>query len=433
MKKEKAYNIFWFRRDLRSHDNRGLFEALSHDLSVLPIFILDSNILEKLPKSDHRVDFILDNLSNLHENFKSQGSGLHVYFGDPLEVYKDLVKKYKVHTVFANHDYEPYAIKRDQVIQKFLRENKIDFQTFKDQVIFEKSEVMKDDGNFYSMFTPYSRKWKENLNKLKTIPNFRSEKKLGGLIQSKGQLLTHQDIGFKKSNIAAPGKIIKKSILTQYGEKRDFPALDATSHLGVHLRFGTVSIRDLVKKALELKASVWLTELIWREFFMQILWHNPYVTEGPFKEKYKKIKWRNNKEEFKSWCEGKTGYPIVDAGMRELNATGHMHNRVRMVVGSFLVKHLLIDWRWGEKYFAEKLFDFDLAANNGNWQWVAGCGCDAAPYFRVFNPYTQAEKFDKSEEYIKKWVQDFKDYPAPIVEHTYARTRVLEVYKVVKE
>lgn len=438
MIKAKQVNVFWFRRDLRIHDNRGFFEALSHDLPVLPIFILDTNILDKLPKKDHRVDFILDALSDLHEKFKQHGSGLHVYYGDPLDVYKKILKEHNVHIVFTNHDYEPYAIKRDDAVMRLLREHKADFQTFKDNVIFEKSEVAKDDGKFYSVYTPYMRKWKETLSKLikkeGKLPQFSSEKKLDQLIKSKGHILSHKDIGFLPSDIPAPGKTIKKEILTKYGERRDFPALDATSHLGVHLRFGTVSVRDLVKKAIELKATVWLSELIWREFFMQILWHNPFVVDGPFKEKYSKIEWRNNKEEFKAWCEGRTGYPIVDAGMRELNTTGHMHNRVRMVVGSFLVKHLLINWQWGEKYFAEKLFDFDLSANNGNWQWVAGCGCDASPYFRVFNPYTQTEKFDKKEEYIKKWIPELgtDKYPDPIVEHAFARDRVLKAYSVVK-
>lgn len=438
MSKAKQVNIFWFRRDLRAHDNRGFFEALSSDLPVLPIFIFDPIILDKLPKKDHRVDFILNYLTELHEKFKEHGSGLHVYFGEPLDVYKNILKEYSVHTVFTNHDYEPYAIKRDDMILRVLRENKVDFQTFKDQVIFEKSEVVKDDGNFYSVYTPYMRKWKENYSKLVkkegALPQFPSEKKLDRLIKSKGHLLNHKDIGFTPSDIPAPGKTVKKEILTKYGERRDFPAQDATSHLGVHLRFGTVSVRDLVKKAVELKATVWLSELIWREFFMQILWHNPHVVEGPFKEKYAKIEWRNDKKEFEAWREGKTGYPIVDAGMRELNTTGHMHNRVRMIVGSFLVKHLLINWQWGEKYFAEKLFDFDLSANNGNWQWVAGCGCDASPYFRVFNPYTQTEKFDKEEEYIKKWIPELgtSKYPDPIVEHTFARNRVLKAYSVVK-
>lgn len=435
MSKAKPVNIFWFRRDLRAHDNNGFFEALTHALPVVPIFIFDTNILEKLPKEDHRVDFILDALKALDEKFKEQGSGLHVYFGDPLDIYKKLLKEYKINAVFTNHDYEPYAVKRDEAVQRILREQGVDFQTFKDQVIFEKSEVSKDDGGFYTVFTPYMRKWKERFAKLKTFPQYPSEKKLSNLLPGKGELLDHKDIGFKPSSIQAPGKTVKKEIITKYAERRDYPALDATSHLGVHLRFGTVSIRDLVKKAQELKSQIWLSELIWREFFMQILWHNPYVVDGPFKEKYAKIKWRNNKEEFKVWCEGQTGYPIVDAGMRELNQTGHMHNRVRMIVGSFLVKHLLIDWRWGEKYFAQKLFDFDLSANNGNWQWVAGCGCDAAPYFRIFNPESQTEKFDKEHEYIKKWVPELgtKAYPEPIVEHTFARNRCLEAYKIVKE
>lgn len=435
MKTPKSINIFWFRRDLRVHDNHGFYEALTHDLDVLPIFIFDSNILEKLPKKDHRVDFIIDSLNDLSQKLEAEGSGIQTYFGDPLDIFKKLMSEYKIHTVFTNHDYEPSAVKRDSAIQRILREQAIDFQTFKDQVIFEKSEVVKDDGKFYSVYTPYMRKWKENLFKLKKkegkIPSYKSENKLERLLKIKPKVLSHKDIGFVRSDIPAPGKTIKKDILTKYKERRDYPAQDATSHLGLHLRFGSVSIRDLVRKAEDLKATTWLSELIWREFFMQILWHNPQVVDGPFKEKYANIPWRNNKEEFNAWCEGKTGYPIVDAGMRELNATGHMHNRVRMIVGSFLVKHLLINWQWGEKYFAEKLFDFELASNNGNWQWVAGCGCDAAPYFRVFNPDTQTKKFDKDLEYVRKWVPELgtDKYPEPIVEHTFARTRVLKAYK----
>lgn len=431
-------NIFWFRRDLRVHDNHGFDEALAYGLPVLPLFIFDSNILEKLPKKDHRVDFILSALSELDEKFKKYESGLCVQQGDPVAVYEELLKKYDIKTVFTNHDYEPYAIKRDESVQKLLRKHGVDFQTFKDQVIFEKAEVTKDNGEFYSVFTPYSRKWKEQLTKLRAkagkIPQYTSEKKLNHLFKFKGRLLDHKEIGFEPSHIIAPGKTVRADILTRYEEHRNFPAMDKTSHLGVHLRFGTVSIRDLVKKVLELKAVAWLNELIWREFFMQILWGHPHVVEGPLKAKYEKIEWRNNKSEFKDWCDGRTGYPIVDAGMRELNKTGHMHNRVRMIVGSFLVKHLLINWQWGESYFAEKLFDFDLAANNGNWQWVAGCGCDAAPYFRIFNPTSQAEKFDKEEEYIKKWVPEYgtSKYLKPIVEHAFARKRALETYKKLK-
>lgn len=435
---KKQINIFWFRRDLRIHDNHGFYEALTYGLPVLSIFIFDIHILNKLPKKDHRVDFILNALANLNKKFEEQGSGLQVFLGDPRDIYKKLSTEYNINTVFTNHDYEPYAIKRDKSVQRVLRESGVDFQSFKDQVIFEKAEVVKDNGEPYSVFTPYSRKWKDELVKLLKkkgkMPQYPSEKKLDQLFGLKSCMLSHKDIGFEPSGIPAPGKTIKKEILTKYGERRDFPALDATSHLGVHLRFGTVSIRDLVKKALELKATVWLSELIWREFFMQILWGHPYVAQGPFKAKYEKIEWRNNKAEFKAWCEGQTGYPIVDAGMRELNKTGHMHNRVRMIVASFLVKHLLINWQWGEKYFAEKLFDFDLSSNNGNWQWVAGCGCDAAPYFRIFNPLAQSKKFDKKNEYIKKWVPELgtKEYPTPIVDHIFARNRVLKAYKVTK-
>lgn len=430
----KKINIFWFRRDLRLHDNHGLFQALSGEYPVLPLFIFDTSILQKLPKNDHRVSFIHFYLNEINQKLATYGSSLQIEVGSPLEVYGKLIKNLKaqnfvIEKVFANHDYEPYAFRRDEEVEKLLSKNNIQFETFKDQVIFEKNEVTKEDGSHYTVFTPYSKKW---LSKLKeqSFKHYVSESKLNNCLKAKRAFPALVDIGFRLSAIPLPGKTIKKEILLKYKTQRDYPSLDATTHLGVHLRFGTVSVRDCVKKALEFKSETWLSELIWREFFMQILWHNPYVVDGPFKEKYAKIKWRNNESEFAAWCEGRTGYPIVDAGMRELNTTGFMHNRVRMIVGSFLVKHLLIDWSWGEKYFAEKLFDFDLSANNGNWQWVAGCGCDAAPYFRIFNPHAQTEKFDKDLKYIRKWVPEFQtqDYASPIVEHVFARKRCLEAF-----
>ncbi len=429
------YNIFWFRRDLRLHDNRGLFEALNSDKPVIPIFIFDTNILSKLKnKKDHRVEFIHTYLNLIQQKLNTANTYLHVFHGDPIEIYKQIIKQWKIGTVFTNHDYEPYATKRDRLIADLLSQNGIEFKTFKDQVIFEKDEVVKDDGSFYSVYTPYMKKWKEVFKKTKFI-RYPSEKKTDKIASLKPKKsFSIEDIGFSESGLTLPAKTIKKDILLSYKEKRDFPALDHTSHLGVHLRFGTVSVRDLVEKAIELKAETWLSELIWREFFMQILWHNPRVIGEPFKEKYSKIKWRDSEKDFLAWCEGRTGYPIVDAGMRELNNTGHMHNRVRMVTASFLVKHLLIDWRKGEQYFAEKLFDFDLSANNGNWQWVAGCGCDAAPYFRIFNPDSQQEKFDKDFKYIEKWVPEYKTkkYAEPIVNHAFARNRALKAFEVLK-
>ncbi len=435
MESNKTCNIFWFRRDLRLQDNNGLFEALRGDLPVLPIFIFDTYILDQLKnKKDHRVEFIHASLVELDTKLKSLGSRLHVYLGTPVDIFEKLLKKYGVHTIFANSDYEPYARERDSKVESLLHKHGILFQTFKDQVIFERSEVVKENGECYSVYTPYKNKWKEVL-KEKPIQHFLSEKKLDHFVPTKqATFLSLEDIGFQKTNIPFPAKIIQKKILTYYKVQRDFPALDATSHLGLHLRFGTVSVRDLAQKAIEIKAETWLNELIWREFFMQIMWHNPRVAKEPFKKKYASIPWRTAPQEFKAWCEGKTGYTLVDAGMRELNETGHMHNRVRMVAASFLVKHLLINWQDGEKYFAEKLFDFDLAANNGNWQWVAGCGCDAAPYFRIFNPETQQEKFDKDFKYIQKWVPEYKSsqYSQKIVEHVYARNRALAAFKVLK-
>jgi deoxyribodipyrimidine photo-lyase len=430
---KKTCHIFWFRRDLRLKDNHGLFQALSQSVPVLPIFIFDKNILGKLPKNDHRVSFIYKYLNEMEAELKKVNSGLQIYYGNPMEVYEKILKEYDVKSVYANHDYEPYSIERDKSVQSLLRKNKIDFLTFKDQVIFEKYDVVKDNGRFYSVYTPYMKKWKEVYKKQKT-EHFKSEDKIKNFFKKNSQMPSLKEIGFEESPMGFPGKTIKKQSLTKYKEQRDFPAMDATSHLSVHLRFGTVSVRELVKKAIEVKAFTWLNELIWREFFMQILYHNPRVINEPFRPEFAKIKWRNSEKEFDAWIEGKTGYPIVDAGMREIAATGHMHNRVRMIVGSFLIKHLLIDWRWGEKYFAEKLFDFELSSNNGNWQWVAGCGCDAAPYFRIFNPEIQKEKFDKNEEYIKRWVPEYgtDKYPEPIVDHVEARERCLRAYAVVK-
>jgi deoxyribodipyrimidine photo-lyase len=435
-KTKQKINIFWFRRDLRLHDNHGLYQALKSDLPVLPIFIFDQNILDKLPNNDHRVEFIHSALNEINEKLKPYGGSLRVFHSDPIKAFKIMVEEYDLEGVYTNHDYEPYAKIRDDSVSELLKKNGVTFYTFKDQVLFEKDEVVKDDGKPYTVYTPYSKKWKSHLNNvtIKDIPSYSSEKKLEAMLKAKYPLPSLEKLGFVPSELRAPGKSVKKDILVHYREKRDFPALESTSKLGVHLRFGTVSPRDCIRKAIELKSETWLSELIWREFFMQILWHFPNVINGPFKEKYSKIQWRNNTKEFEAWCQGQTGYPIVDAGMRELNQTGFMHNRVRMITASFLIKHLLIDWRWGEKYFAEKLFDFDLSANNGNWQWVAGCGCDGAPYFRIFNPDSQTEKFDNKFEYIRKWVPEYqsKNYPERIVEHTFARNRCLKAFEVVK-
>ncbi|WP_027136645.1 cryptochrome/photolyase family protein [Gaetbulibacter saemankumensis] len=427
-----AINLFWFRRDLRLHDNHGLYEALSGNFPVLPIFIFDTEILNDLPKDDARVSFIFKNIQNINTTLnKNHKSGIALYFGNPLSIYKKLIKTYQINTVYTNHDYEPYATNRDQEIQSFLTKNNIEFKTFKDQVIFEKDEILKQDGTPYVVYTPYMKTWKNTFNK-ELISGYNSESLLNNLVQNaKIPNLNLEDIGFKKSNQQIAPYNISTSLIKTYEATRNFPAQDATSRLGPHLRFGTISIREIITKAIQSKNETFWQELIWREFFMHILWHYPHTTTKSFKPKYDHIPWRNNETEFKLWCEGNTGYPLVDAGMRQLNNTGFMHNRVRMLVGSFLCKHLLIDWRWGEAYFAEKLHDYELASNVGNWQWVAGCGVDAAPYFRIFNPTTQIEKFDKNLEFIKTWVPEFQEltYPLPIVDHKFARERCLNTYK----
>ncbi|MGB3529268.1 MAG: deoxyribodipyrimidine photo-lyase [Saprospiraceae bacterium] len=429
MNKDKV-NIFWFRRDLRFFDNHGFFKALKSDLPVLPIFIFDKNILTKLPsEQDTRIDFIHHSLTLLQQEFIKAGSCLTVIFDEPLHGFDRILKEYDVQAVYTNHDYEPYAIQRDQAVGTWFTTRKIQFFTFKDQVIFERSEVMKADGTPYTIFTPYSKIWKQRLE-LNPITTYPSEKLLARLYQTKIKPWpTAKALGFeiKTSKVAPPA--LEPGTIKSYHLTRNLPAVRGTSNLSVHLRFGTVSIRSLCRKALTLNEQ-WLNELIWREFFMMILFHFPYVIHQSFKSKYDAIIWRNNESEFDAWCKGETGYPIVDAGMHELNQTGLMHNRVRMIVASFLTKHLLIDWRWGEAYFADKLLDFELSSNNGNWQWAAGCGCDAAPYFRIFNPSEQTRKFDPDHVYIKKWLSDDQIYFLnPLVDHVFARKRALEVYK----
>ncbi len=430
MKNLKPITVFWFRRDLRLHDNHGLFEALKNSNEVLPVFIFDKTILNKLSvKKDKRVSFIHQTIKKINDELLKVGSSLMVLNDEPINAFKTISESFTIKDIFANHDYEPYAIDRDLKIKEWLKAKNISFHTFKDQVIFEKGEVMKPDGNPYTIFTPYSKIWKRKLAEEKIKP-FASENLLSNLIKTKPfHFPTLHEIGFENSEDEFSPIIIDSNLINNYHLTRNLPAVNGTSKLSIHLRFGTVSVRKLAKVALELNEQ-WLNELIWREFFMMILFHFPYVVNKSFKKKYENIKWRNNETEFKKWCDGETGYPIVDAGMRELNQTGLMHNRVRMVVASFLTKHLLIDWLWGEAYFAEKLLDYELSSNNGNWQWAAGCGCDAAPYFRIFNPSEQTKKFDTDMLYIKKWINNFTaDYLPPIVEHTFARKRALEVFK----
>ena len=423
-------NIFWFRRDLRIHDNAGLFHALNSDEEILPIFIFDPSILNQLEKEDARVSFIHEQLVIINEEFAKKNKSLAVFYGDTKVIFKQLIKENKINSVFTNHDYEPYARKRDKEVYQIFKENTIEFKTSKDQVIFEKSEVVKDDGTPYVVYTPFSNKWKEKLSNTK-IPYYKSEEKTDNIVKHSYPFLSLEDIGFKPTKISIPKYTISEKLMENYEATRNFPAVNGTSMLGVYLRFGVVSIRQMVKNAMTVKNETFLKELIWREFFMQILWHFPHTIKDSFRAKYDAIVWKNDENQFKKWCEGKTGYPFVDAGMRELNATGHMHNRVRMIVASFLCKHLLIDWRWGETYFAQKLLDYEQSSNVGNWQWAAGSGVDAAPYFRIFNPTEQIKKFDKDLKYIKKWIPEVETskYPEPIVDHKEARERCLKVYK----
>lgn len=422
-------NIFWFRRDLRIDDNTGLYEALTSGEPVLPIFIFDKNILGELPEDDHRVTFIHELIQDINTEMHKHKRSLAVFYDTPENVFKKLIKENDIKSVYTNHDYEPYAHKRDKNIKELLEKEDVAFYTFKDQVIFEKDEVVKDDGDPYVVYTPYMKKWKQEFKKI-NIRLHHPENKLTEIVSHSYPFLSLSDIGFKESDLKPSPFDVSKDIIENYEDTRNFPAIKGTSKLSPYLRFGAVSIREIVKKATDSKNETFLNELIWREFFMQILWHYPETVTKSFRAKYDDIKWRNDDAEFKAWCEGKTGYPMVDAGMRELNETGYMHNRVRLVVSSFLCKHLLIDWRRGEAYFAKKLFDYEQSSNVGNWQWAAGSGVDAAPYFRIFNPAEQIKKFDKDLKYVKKWVPEFQeiDYK-PIVEHKEARERALKVYK----
>ncbi|MEK8179971.1 deoxyribodipyrimidine photo-lyase [Flavobacterium buctense] len=424
-------NIFWFRRDLRLEDNVGLFHALKNGEEVLPIFIFDENILSQLRNDDARVTFIHQQLTRIQSQLNKLGKSLAVFYGDPFEVYHKILSENVITTIYTNHDYEPYARKRDLELFHLFKEYNIDFKTSKDQVIFEKSEVVKDDGTPYVVYTPYANKWKEHFKKAPLV-NYNSEDYLDKIALHSYPFLSLKDIGFLESKIKVTPYDISDALVDNYEATRNFPAMNKTSYLGIYLRFGAVSIRKTVGKALQSKNETFLKELIWREFFMQILWHFPHTVNKSFKAKYDSIQWDNNEVLFQKWCDGQTGYPFVDAGMRELNETGHMHNRVRMIVASFLCKHLLIDWRWGETYFAQKLLDYEQASNVGNWQWAAGSGVDAAPYFRIFNPTEQIKKFDKDLVYIKKWIPELNslDYPQPIVDHKEAREKCLRTYKL---
>jgi deoxyribodipyrimidine photo-lyase len=422
-----AVSFFWFRRDLRLEDNIGLFHALKSDFPVIPLFIFDADILDKLPKDDARVTFIHENLTFINQQLVTAGSSLLIKKGTALSVWQLLINEYDVKEVYFNKDYEPYAIARDEAICEILEQNNIVSFSFKDQVIFEEKEISKADGLPYTVYTPYKNKWLEHYKSNAPVQEYNAKDLYSNWFKSSFAILSLNDIGFVKSKIKVQPYTFNG--VSNYEETRDFPAVDSTSYLSPHLRFGTVSIRKMVNNAAQSNA-VFLSELIWREFFMQILFSFPKVVTHNFKSAYDGIEWRNNEDDFKRWCEGKTGYPMVDAGMRQLNETGYMHNRVRMVVASFLCKHLMIQWQWGEAYFAQKLLDYELSSNVGNWQWAAGTGCDAAPYFRVFNPEIQLKKFDEKGSYIRKWIPEFDlGYGTPIVEHAFARDRAIATYK----
>jgi deoxyribodipyrimidine photo-lyase len=425
-------SVFWFRRDLRLDDNAGLYHALKSGQPVLPLFIFDREILDKLEdKDDARVTFIYQCIADLNHQLKKYGSSLLVIYDNADDAWNGVLKTCNVASVYTNHDYEPYAKKRDDAIAQKLKKQGIEFKTYKDQVIFDRDEVKKADGQPYTVYTPYQRKWYETLKPfhLKAYPNkkyFSNFFKVDKLV-----VPSLKEMGFVQSKADFPGTDYKKYI-ADYAEQRNFPAVKGTSHIGLHLRFGTVSIRGLAHTANGFKEKTWLNELVWREFYMMILDNFPQTAEYAFRPEYDRIKWVNNEQQFKAWCDGQTGFLLVDAGMRELNATGYMHNRVRMVAASFLAKDLLIDWRWGEHYFARKLLDYEMASNVGGWQWSAGCGTDAAPYFRIFNPDSQLKKFDPDLIYIKKWVPeyaDFSKYPKPIIDHAFARERCLKAFK----
>ncbi len=426
----KKISLCWFRRDLRIEDQTALFYALQQEEQVLPLFIFDRHILDALEdKTDTRVTFIYQQIASLKAFFEKQGSSMLVRYGHPEQIFQELIQEFEVQTVYTNRDYEPYAQSRDAQVEALLAKKNIPLLTFKDQVIFEPGEILNGSGEFYKVFTPFSRNWLEKFRQTRVQPlpeaNWKNLFPCSPL-----PFITLSEMGFEASSLEIPSTQVEDAILKEYEAQRNFPAVRGTSRLGIHLRFGTLSIRSLALKAASLNAT-YLNELIWREFYMMILGNAPQVVDRAFKPQYDQIPWRTNEEDFQAWCEGRTGYPIVDAGMRELNATGFMHNRVRMIVASFLTKHLLIDWRWGEAYFAKKLLDFELASNNGGWQWAAGTGTDSQPYFRVFNPDSQTEKFDKDLRYIKKWVPELgtSSYPQPIVEHKFARNRAIETYK----
>ena len=461
--------LCWFRRDLRLHDHAALYHALTQSIEVHCVFVFDIDILDKLnDKQDRRVEFIWHSLLELRERLRQQGSTLRILHGKAQELIVRLAHELDVQAVFCNHDYEPDALLRDMFVERELGTHNIAFHHYKDQVIFEKSEILNGSGKPYSIFTPYKNAWYKKLDEfyLRAYP---TEKYFSALAQGIAAALPSlESLGFVPTNQSMlAGESGAEQLLgdfkphiARYQETRNFPAVNGTSCLSVHLRFGTVSIRSLASYAYYVGgagAQTWLGELIWRDFYQMLLHHYPTLAQDQtFKAQFNAIVFPNDVRKFTAWCEARTGYPLIDAAMRQLNQTGYMHNRLRMVVASFLVKDLHVDWRWGERYFAQHLLDFDLAANNGGWQWAASTGCDAQPWFRIFNPITQSKKFDAQGEFIRiqipelarctdKWihapwlmptceqercgVEIGNDYPAPIVDHVVAREKTLSLFK----
>jgi len=430
----KKISIFWFRRDLRLDDNHGLDQALRGGHPVLPLFIFDTRILASLPdRHDRRVQFIQNALERLHKALKEKGSGLAVCRGEPGTVWPRILGRHRVAAVYCNRDYEPYAVGRDEAVRRLLEKRGIPFHTFKDHVIFEGDDILKADGTPYTVFTPYRNAWRKRF--VREMPAPFPSGRWGHRFVAADNIRSPMGVkvGHHVGKTGFPGRSLPRKVIENYHLSRDFPGIRSTTRLGVHLRFGTLSIRRAAGWGFRLN-RVWLDELIWRDFFAMILRRFPRVADGPFKQDYRQFRWRESPGDFDRWCTGHTGFPMVDAGMRELNATGFMHNRSRMITANFLSKLLLIDWRSGERYFADRLLDFELASNNGNWQWAAGTGCDAAPFFRIFNPEIQQKRFDPKFAYIRRWIPEYGSprYPDPMVDYRNARARALNHYRIEK-
>ena len=456
--------LCWIRRDLRIHDHAALSKALDEGETTL-VFVFDPYILDKLKhQDDRRVTFIMESLRDIEGEVQKHGSSIVIRYGKPEIEIPKLASELKVTRVFSNRDYEPYAKERDTKVEKALKKISIGFEQFKDTVFFEKHEVLSNTGSIYKVFTPYKNKWIESFEQNdRNVPNYKCKLKNLRSFKNPKNILKHdwfKEIGMTKNPALLPGgtkealKRLKKfqTHIENYAEDRNFPAISGTSLLSVYLRHGNISVRDMLRMATTENsdgAKTWVSEIIWRDFYQMILDVYPRVTKGAFKPEYDQIKFLGSPSYFKAWCEGRTGFPIIDAAMRCLNQTGMMHNRLRMVVASFLCKTLLIDWKKGEEYFAQELLDFDLAANNGGWQWSASTGSDSQPYFRIFNPYNQSEKFDDEGKFIREWVPELAllsskeihrptkesapDYPQAIVSYEMNRNRCLSMYSVVKK